>query len=56
MGGVDPGYHADPDGREQCEEVGVDHRCPEVPASRSRKKVGREGNRGAEDARDRADE
>src|SRR5918995_6658780 len=48
---VDSGYHADPDGREQGEEYGVDHRRPKIPCVEvAEEKVGGEGERCAEDA------
>src|SRR5919107_1006712 len=54
---VDSCYRADPDRREQCEEDGVDYRRPQVPCVEvAEEKVCGEGDRGAEDARDRADE
>src|SRR5688500_5746517 len=54
---VDSGYHTDPDRREQCEEDGVEHRRPQVPCVEvAEEQVGGEGDRGAEDATDRADE
>src|SRR5215208_5257878 len=54
---VDSSYHADPDRREQCEEDGVDHRRPQITGVEvAEEKVGGEGERGAEDAGDRADQ
>src|SRR5918999_6084584 len=53
---VHSSYHANPDRREQCEGNSVDHRRPQVTGVEdAEEKVGGEGERGAEDAGDRAD-
>src|SRR5215203_2650393 len=54
---VDSSYHAGPDRREQCEENGVSRRRPQVTGVEvAEEKVCGEGDRGAKDATDRADE